>query len=123
MPSASVGTPASQRPHFVVGDRFGTSCAPEVARTITRVLSGAGYDVQANRPYAGGFITEHYGRPQARVHAVQIEINRALYLDETTLALRTDFLRFKSVIEDLVARIAAMGQAWLAPLTHRFAAE
>jgi N-formylglutamate amidohydrolase len=123
MPSASVGTTSSPRPHFVIGDRFGTSCAPEITRTITRVLSGAGYDVQANRPYAGGFITEHYGRPQARVHAVQIEINRALYLDEAALTLRSDFLAFTSVIDGLIARIAAMGQAWLTSPSYRIAAE
>jgi N-formylglutamate amidohydrolase len=123
MPSASVGAAAAQRPHFVIGDRFGTSCAAEVTRTITRCLAGGGYDVQANRPYAGGFITEHYGRPQARVHAVQIEINRALYLDETKVEPRADFAGFAHVIDGLVARIASMGQSWVTPFVQRFAAE
>ena len=123
MPSAAVGSGAALRPHFVIGDRFGTSCAPEVTRTITRFLTSGGYDVQANRPYAGGFITEHYGRPQARVHAVQIEINRALYLDETTLALRPHFSAFAAVIDGLVSRAAAMGRSWIDPSAYRIAAE
>ncbi len=123
MPSASVGAGAAQRPNFVIGDRFCTSCAPEITRTITRFLTGGGYDVQANRPYAGGFITEHYGRPPARVHAVQIEINRALYLDEATLTPHRHFAAFESAMEALVMRIVAMGQAWIDPATHRIAAE
>jgi N-formylglutamate amidohydrolase len=123
MPSASVGSAPAQRPHFVIGDRFGTSCAAEVTRTITRCLSGEGYDVQANRPYAGGFITEHYGRPQARVHAVQIEINRALYLDEAKIEPRDGFEDFAQVVNALVAQIAAMGQAWVTAPGYRFAAE
>ncbi len=49
-------------------------------------LAGLGYEIQLNRPYAGGHITEHYGRPTRGIHALQIEINRALYLDEATLA-------------------------------------
>ncbi len=123
MPSSSVGPTPSQRPHFVVGDRFGTSCAAEVTRTITRALTDGGYDVQANRPYAGGFITEHYGRPHARTHAVQIEINRALYLDEGSLAPSANFARFAGDIDGLVARIAAMAQTWVTPPGYRVAAE
>jgi N-formylglutamate amidohydrolase len=123
MPSASVGAVPSQRPHFVIGDRFGTSCAVEITRTITRCLVASGYDVQSNRPYAGGFITEHYGRPHGRVHAVQIEINRALYLDEAKVAPRVDFQDFARVIDGLVARIALMGQSWVASPAYRFAAE
>jgi N-formylglutamate amidohydrolase len=123
MPSASVSTAPSQRPHFVIGDRFGTSCAPELPRTIVRELTAAGFDVQTNRPYAGGFITEHYGRPHGRVHAVQIEINRALYLDETTLMLNNAYPAFARSIDALVGRLVGLGQSWLGPTTYRAAAE
>jgi N-formylglutamate amidohydrolase len=123
MPSVSVGAAASQRPHFVIGDRFGTSCSPEITRTITRSLVSAGYDVQANRPYAGGFITEHYGRPQVRAHAVQVEINRALYLDEAKIALRADTQAFVGVINELVARVADLGRSWARTPVSHFAAE
>ncbi len=121
MPSASPVSGASRRPHFVIGDRFGTSCAPEVMRTVTRSLASHGWDVHSNRPYAGGFITEHYGRPAQRIHAIQVEINRALYLNETTLERSADFGECASTIEILIAAIAAMAEVWISP--YRSAAE
>ena len=121
MPSTSVGQAASRRPHFVIGDRFGTSCAPELTRTVTRTLAAAGCDVHANRPYAGGFITEHYGRPHARVHVVQIEINRALYLNEATLEHSAEFAGCALLVNALIGAIAAVGAAWIG--AYRAAAE
>ena len=121
MPSTSAGHAGSHRPHFVIGDRFGTSCAPEITRTMTRALANKGYDVSANRPYAGGFITEHYGRPHARVHAIQIEINRALYLQEASLEPSADYRGFAQVIQALIGALAAMSETLIGP--HRIAAE
>ena len=69
MPSASIGQPPGGRPHFVLGDRFGASCDAKLTRFMRDMLQGAGYEVQVNRPYAGGFITEYYGNP-ARGRAV-----------------------------------------------------
>ena len=85
MPSASMGQPPGGRPHFVLGDRFGASCDAKLTRFIRECLQRGGFEVQVNRPYAGGFITEHYGSPGQGVHSLQLEINRALYLDEATL--------------------------------------
>ena len=99
MPSASAGQPQSSRPEFVLGDRFGVSCDSKLTRLARETLTGMGYDVQLNRPYAGGFITEHYGRPGARLHALQMEINRALYLDETTLEKSAGFGRLQANLE------------------------
>ena len=76
MPSASMGQPPGGRPHFVLGDRFGASCDAKLTRFMRDVLQGAGYDVQVNRPYAGGFITEYYGNPARGVQSLQLEINR-----------------------------------------------
>lgn len=115
MPSSSSGPAPSSRPHFVIGDRFGTSCAPEVTRVITRALSAAGCDVQANRPYAGGFITEHYGRPPTGVHAIQVEINRALYLHEATLQPSADFGTCARIVEGMVRAVASMAAGWVGP--------
>jgi N-formylglutamate amidohydrolase len=95
MPSASAGASPS-RPHFVLGDRFGSACEPRITRLAREVAQGLGYDVLLNRPYAGGFITEHYGRPAQGFHAMQIEINRALYLNEQTLLPNAGFSRLKS---------------------------
>lgn len=123
MPSTSVGNTPSQRPHFVIGDRFGTSCAPEITRVVCRNLTAMGHDVHVNRPYAGGFITEHYGQPHARMHAIQIEINRSLYLDEAALEPKADFYRFAAVIESLVAALAVFSGTWVRPNPFRSAAE
>ena len=90
MPTLMVRDPAStrgekRRVDFVIGDRFGASCEGRFADAIEETLRGLGYNVHRNRPYAGGFITEHYGRPRAGRHAVQIEVARSLYMDEATL--------------------------------------
>lgn len=94
MPSSSViGTadPSTWRDEknkadFVLGDRYGTSCDRSVIDAAEGTLRGFGYLVERNKPYAGGFITEHYGRPAADCHALQIEINRGLYMDERNIA-------------------------------------
>jgi len=67
---------------IVLGDRFGASAAPFVVDTLEASLKGSGYRVRRNKPFAGGYITERFGAPSRGVHAVQIEIARALYLDE-----------------------------------------
>lgn len=80
---ASVRVPdGGIRPDFIVGDRFGVACAPALTHAAIEILSGMGYRVAHNKPYAGGFITEHYGRPAKGLHALQIEINRGLYMNE-----------------------------------------
>jgi len=95
MPSASIGQPPMARPDFVLGDRFGASCDSKLTRFLREVLVGLGYEVQLNRPYAGGYITEHYGRPHRGLHALQVEVNRSLYLDESSLTRLAGFGRVK----------------------------
>ena len=106
MPSASLDQPNNPRPHFVIGDRFGTACDPQLTRLVRETLARLGYDVQLNRPYAGGFITEHYGRPLEGVHAIQIEINRALYLNEANLVRSEGFAALEQSLLHLVGRLA-----------------
>jgi N-formylglutamate amidohydrolase len=79
------------RPDFIVGDRFGTSAAAALTETAIALLSGMGYTVAHNKPYAGGFITEHYGRPARQLHALQIEVNRGLYMNERTFQKAAGF--------------------------------
>ncbi len=79
---AAGGRDERPRADLVLGDRYGTSCVPLVAETIEHCLHEFGYVVSRNKPYAGGFITEHYGNPATGLHAIQLEINRALYMDE-----------------------------------------
>jgi N-formylglutamate amidohydrolase len=107
MPSASMGQPAGGRPHFVLGDRFGASCDAKLTRYMRDILQSASYEVHVNRPYAGGFITEHYGNPSHGVHSLQIEINRALYLDEFNLAKNREFDRLARMLSDMAAKVFA----------------
>ena len=76
---------------FVIGDVHGTSCSSEVTRLIEALLSGLGYRVRRNDPYAGGYITRTYGRPETGRHAVQIEVARRLYMDEARFERRPEF--------------------------------
>jgi N-formylglutamate amidohydrolase len=85
MPSAAGPKDDRPRADVVIGDRYGTSCLGIIADTIEETLRDLGYAVARNKPYAGGFITEHYGNPAAGLHTVQLEINRALYMDERRL--------------------------------------
>ena len=82
MPSTAGAKDERPRADVVLGDRYGTSCVAVVAETIEATLRELGYVVSRNKPYAGGFITEHYGNPAVGLHAIQLEINRALYMDE-----------------------------------------
>jgi N-formylglutamate amidohydrolase len=82
----------------VLGDRFGVSCAEEISLHAEALFRRAGLAVHRNRPYAGGFITQNYSAPRAGRHALQIEVNRALYLNETTFEKRRDFKALKEVI-------------------------
>ncbi|MEZ5780420.1 MAG: N-formylglutamate amidohydrolase [Rhizobiaceae bacterium] len=86
------------RPDFIVGDRFGTSAAAALTERAIGLLSAMGYTVAYNKPYAGGYITEHYGRPLRGLHALQIEINRGLYLNERTFERTAGF---SGLAEDL----------------------
>ena len=108
MPSAKSGSMRKGRPDFVLGDRFGTSCSQQVTWAASQILSAMGYDIEINKPYAGGFITEHYGRPDQGFHAIQIEINRGLYMNEQKLEKNA---RFDAVCRDItrfVSRLVAM---------------
>ena len=91
------------RPDFIVGDRFGASAASALTETAVGILAGMGYTVAHNKPYAGGFITEHYGRPLRGLHALQIEVNRGLYMNERTLQKSAGF----DALADDLARFAA----------------
>jgi N-formylglutamate amidohydrolase len=82
MPSIGVSRDEPRRPDVVIGDRYGTSCAPLLADMVEETMSRLGYSVGRNKPYAGGFITEHYGNPASGLHTVQLELNRAIYMDE-----------------------------------------
>jgi N-formylglutamate amidohydrolase len=110
-----------QKPDFVVGDRYGTSCATDFVDAVEYELRRRGYVVQRNKPYAGGFITEHYGNPANDCHAMQIEVSRALYMDERAVRRGE---RFADVAADLAKVACVLADAVGARRDrHRAAAE
>ncbi|MEP9355320.1 N-formylglutamate amidohydrolase [Xanthobacter sp. KR7-65] len=109
------------RADLVIGDRYGTSCSEVVTDAIERALSARGYRVVRNKPYAGGYITEHYGNPAAGLHAVQIEINRGLYMDEAAYERNSGFEQLRSDIRAILPELFDAVSDGLAP--HRAAAE
>lgn len=90
---------------FVLGDRFGVSCAPSLSHRVEQSLIGLGYRVARNAPYAGGHVASRYGQPKSGVHVLQIEINRALYLDERRIMRNAQFDEFKHHISALMETI------------------
>ena len=96
------------RADIVLGDRYGTSCDRQIVDLAEHVLRRFGYEVHRNRPYAGGFITEHYGHPATHRHALQIEVNRSLYMDERTLTRRPAFQTLGAHLGALVGELTAM---------------
>jgi len=105
MPSIGVSRDEPRRPDVVIGDRYGTSCAPLLPDTVENTMSRLGYSVGRNKPYAGGFITEHYGNPAAGLHVIQLELNRAIYMDERR---REKGPRFAQVAADFAALADAL---------------
>ena len=92
---------------IVLGDRYGASAAPEIVGVLESGLRGAGYRVRRNKPFAGGFITEHFGAPAQGAHAVQIEIARALYLDERRLVRMETWTALRDDLFQAVKALAA----------------
>jgi N-formylglutamate amidohydrolase len=90
---------------IVLGDRFGSSCDPRLTGRVERAFRAQGLSVARNAPYAGGYTTRRYGRPKRHVHALQIEINRGLYMDEHTIARSDRFGEIRAVIADVMAEI------------------
>ncbi len=121
MPSTAGQKDERPRPEFVLGDRYGTSCVGAVAETVEATLRGLGYSVSRNKPYAGGFITEHYGNPAAGLHAIQLEINRALYMDERRYQRSENFARLGADFDTLARRLGEIPLEELRP--YRAAAE
>lgn len=112
-------------PDIVLGDRYGTTCAPGLVDLAETVFAGAGLRVARNRPYAGGFSTRTYGRPQHGIHALQIEISRHLYMNEVTLVRHEGFDSVRDVIERLIFALMGLDLVALVgrPGAERAAAE
>lgn len=124
MPSSAMThiVPANSGPiDVVLGDRFGAACNEELTGFVEELLAGHGLRVLRNKPYAGGFITHSHGAPMNGRHALQIEINRALYLNETTLEKTKGFLPLRHTLTSVIAKLLAGMEARFVP--QKLAAE
>jgi N-formylglutamate amidohydrolase len=121
MPSSTGGKDERPRADVVLGDRYGTSCVGVVSEIIEETLRDFGLTVSRNKPYAGGFITEHYGNPTAGLHAIQLELNRALYMDERQFERTAPFDLLATHLQTLADRLAEIPIEELRP--YRAAAE
>ena len=106
------------RPDFIIGDRFGASASAALTEHAIGILSEMGYTVAHNKPYAGGFITEHYGRPARGLHALQIEVNRGLYMNERTYEKTGGYAALASNLTRFAAELTTLPDVYLeaAPL-------
>ena len=102
------------QPDFVLGDAHGTTCSGRITSLVEATLAGMGYAVRRNDPYAGGYVTRHYGRPREGVHALQIEIARSLYMDESKFARAPGFAILQQHMTELAARLSAVAPSLLA---------
>ncbi len=119
MPHEAMDTVASRglrRPEVVLGDRFGAAADGEIVDRIEAAFTRAGLMVTRNTPFAGAYITQAYGRPSRGRHAVQIEIDRALYMNERLIRPNGNFEAFRRLMRDVVREITEIGRAQAMPL-------
>ena len=99
------------RPEVVIGDRFGAAASSEVVEKIEASFAAAGLTVVRNAPFAGAYVVQTYGRPARGQHAVQIEVDRSLYMNETLVRPNGNFNAFRRLMRQVTAEIAAIGRA------------
>ena len=105
----SASAAGGRKPDVVLGDRFGAAAAAQVVDRIEAAFRSAGLCVVHNAPFAGAYTAQHYGRPTRGQHVVQVEIDRALYMDEGTIQPNADFEAFRALMSGVVAQIVAIG--------------
>ncbi|GBQ32952.1 N-formylglutamate amidohydrolase [Gluconacetobacter azotocaptans] len=101
------GPTGRNAPDFILGDAWGTSCAPAITAAAETALRARGFGTCRNTPYAGGYVTRHYGRPRDGVHTLQVEISRALYMDEARLEKGDGFALIRAMLTGLLRDLAA----------------
>ncbi len=109
MPHEAVRNCKGQPPEIVIGDRFGASASSEIVDQVEAAFERAGLRVARNAPFAGAYIAQHYGRPSQNQHAIQIEIDRSVYMDERAVRPNNNFHQFRKLLRGVVAELAAIG--------------
>ncbi|MEX0319579.1 MULTISPECIES: N-formylglutamate amidohydrolase [unclassified Ruegeria] len=97
-------------PEIVLGDRFGAAASADVVDRIEAAFAAAGFNVTRNTPFAGAYVTQTYGRPSRHQHAVQVEIDRSLYIDEERILPNANFNTFRTALRSVIEEIAGIGR-------------
>ena len=109
MPSASRsirGKTDNQQVDVVLGNKYGKTCAFELIQFVESHLKSLNLVVRQNHPYAGGYTTQHYGNPNRSVHTLQIEVNRAIYMNEKTITRNKNYSSLKKKLSNLLSALA-----------------
>ncbi len=112
MPHEAIETISSKgpKPEIVLGDRFGAAASPDIVDRIEAAFQRQGLNVARNAPFAGAYVTQQYGRPNRDQHVVQIEIDRALYMNEQAIRPNNNFANFQTMLAEVTAQIAEIGR-------------
>lgn len=105
--------PPAKAHDIVLGDCYGEAAAPELIANTQKILTGLGFSVARNTPYAGGYTTHLYGRPRDGVHALQIEVSRALYLDEGRMEKSAGFVACRDRLRVFATKLLSEAETWL----------
>jgi len=106
--------PGFRRVDFILGDRHGSSCDGRLTSHVERALKDMNYVVVRNNPYAGGYTTSHYGKPKQAQHALQIEINRSLYMDELRVERGPGLAQLQDNVRAMVKELCNINPSILA---------
>ena len=112
----SVARSGIRRPEVVLGDRFGAAADEAIVDRIEAAFADAGLVVTRNTPFAGAYITQHYGRPIRGRHAIQVEVDRALYMNEQLIRPNGNFQNFRTLLKSVIAEITEIGRPAEKPL-------
>ncbi len=118
MPHEALDTVAvgGRRPDLVLGDRYGAAAGADVVDRVEAEFRDAGFTISRNAPFAGAYIAQTYGRPALARHAIQVEIDRGLYMDEETVTPHSGFDELRERLDGVVARLCDLGRARAQPL-------
>jgi N-formylglutamate deformylase len=106
----SVARAGARKPDVVLGDRFGAAAGGDIVDRVEAAFTAQGFRVARNTPFAGAYIAQAYGRPSRGQHAVQVELDRALYMDEQRIRPNSDFYAVRAAVRAVVAQIVRIGQ-------------
>jgi N-formylglutamate deformylase len=99
-----------KRPEIVLGDRFGAAANGEIVDRIESAFATAGFVVSRNAPFAGAYVAQAYGRPSRQQHAIQVEIDRSIYMNEILIRPNKNFDAFRRTLRGVIAEISTIGQ-------------